>query len=220
VTLAGGIGFTWRAGDWVHLATAWGDGGPLRIFVDGTERIQGDLFVASGISHDTVFFGGCGLGACPSGTTTHADGILDEIHIYNYRLAQLGGGGLGDYLGDPGTSYQFTALGGVDASRRGNYLYLAADSKFRGLNAAFIAGGIGPSDGAMVWEYWNGGDWTSLELPGFVDETKAFKEDGTVYWTADPPGWSLYSLGGGPELYFIQAHLATGESFPFFRRNQ
>ena len=215
VTLPGGIGFTWRAGDWVHLATAWGDGGPLRILVDGTERVQGSLFDATGMSHDTVFFGGCGLTPCPSGTTTHADGILDEIHIYDYRLAQIGNASFGDYLGDPsgGLNYQFTGLSGVDASRRGNYLYFGVDSKFRGLNADFAVPVSGPSDGGMVWEYWNGGNWTSLELPGFVDETRAFKEDGTIYWTADPPGWSPNSLGGGPELYFVRAHLATGESY-------
>ncbi len=215
ITLAGGIGFTWRAGDWVHLATAWGDGGPLRIFVDGVERVQGDLFVASGISHDVLYFGGCGGGACPSGTTTHANGVLDEIHIYDYRLAQIGNASFGDYLGDPsgGLNYGFTGLTGVDAARRGNYLYFGVDSKFRGLNAAFAVPVGGPSDGGMVWEYWNGGNWTSLELPGFVDETKAFKEDGTIYWTADPPGWSLYSIGGSPDLYYVRAHLATGESY-------
>ena len=201
--------YSWRAGDWVHLATEW-TGGSFKIFVNGFERVQG-AYDSTGLTHGVVYFGGCGA-TCPLGGTAHASGIIDEPYIYDYKLQEIGRGGIGgvgDELSDPATNYQLN-YSGVDASRRGEYLYLGADSKFHGLNFAGT-GGAGPSDGGMEWEYWDGGNWTSLELPGFTDQTNAFKKNGTIFWTADPPGWAPYSLGGGPDLFFVRAHLANGE---------
>jgi hypothetical protein len=210
------LAYSWRANDWVHLAATWVTG-QLRIFVDGTERAQTNTYDSTGMTHGIVYFGGCN-GACPSGANANASGILDEIHIFNnYRVPELAHGGLGDYLGspvDPADNYQFS-LSGVDASRRGEYLYFGSESKFRGLNAVFLQAGIGVSDGALEWEYWNGGSWTNLETAGvgFTDETNSFKKNGTVYWTSDPPGWELYSLTGGPDVYFVRTHLANGEAY-------
>ncbi|MGH9390557.1 MAG: C25 family peptidase propeptide domain-containing protein, partial [Vicinamibacteria bacterium] len=35
-------------------------------------------------------------------------------------------------------------------------------------------------------------------------------KQGTIYWSSDPAGWSPYSVHGGPDLYTVRAHLASG----------
>jgi len=76
--------------------------------------------------------------------------------------------------------------------------------------------GAGVAAGAMVWEYWNGatGAWADLEaVGGFTDQTSSFTKNGTVLWTSDPGGWAPYSVNGGPDLYYVRAHLPTGASY-------
>jgi len=213
----GPAGYSWKGGDWVHLAIAGGNGGTLRIFVDGIERVQQSLLDSTGITHGVVYFGGCGGGTCPFGVTTHASGVIDEPHIYDQRLADLGmGGAPGDWFASPagGLNYQFGFGTGVDGARRGMYLYLGSDSRFRGINVSLAGAGVGPADGALEWQYWDGTTWASLEaVAGFVEGTRAFKQNGTVSWTSDPSPWALYSVGGGPDLYYVRVHLANGQSY-------
>jgi len=102
----------------------------------------------------------------------------------------------------------------VDASGRGQYLYFGSDSKLRGLNVVLKTSGSGVAGDAIDWEYWNGTRWADLEAGcpgscsfGFVDQTASFSRNGTVYWTSDPTGWAAYSLNGGPELFYLRAHL-------------
>ena len=90
---------------------------------------------------------------------------------------------------------------------RGQYLYLGADSQFRGLNVALATPGAGVAAGDLDWQYWNGTAWTNLEsVGGFTDLTKSFTRTGNIFWQ-DPPGWSPYSVNGGPDLYYVRVQL-------------
>ncbi len=57
---------------------------------------------------------------------------------------------------------------------------------------------------------WNGQQWLTLSGFGIVDETNDLTRDGTVYWTGDPFNWSVYSIDGGPDLFYVRAYLASG----------
>ena len=94
---------------------------------------------------------------------------------------------------------------------RGEYFYLGSDSKFRGLNVSLNRTGSGVSADALKWDYWNGTVWVPA---GFtMDETESLTKGGAIYWDTEPSDWKVYSLDGGPELYYVRAHLAFGESY-------
>ena len=143
----------------------------------------------------------------------NADGNLDEFTVYSQteptRLAYAGlTSNASEYLAS-GTNNFTMPFAVVDASGRGQYLFVGSDARFRGLNVALAINGAGNVD--LAWEYWNGTVWTNLEsVAGFTDETNHFAQDGTLYWTADPAGWSEYSVNGGPDLFYVRAALGTG----------
>jgi hypothetical protein len=218
--------YSWRANDWVHIRTAWKNSGlqpdRVRIYVNGVAPNQtvAGTYDAIGMNHGTTLFGGCS-GPCPGAGNGHANGIIDEPHVFvgadTPTLAAYGGliGNGSEYLADPGRGLllNFSPLDGFD---RGQYLFLGADSKFRGLNVALSTKGIGTAD--LRWEFWNGTGWADLESGfGFTDQTNHLTADGTIYWTADPFNWAPYSLGGEPDLYYVRASLASGSytQFPF-----
>ena len=103
----------------------------------------------------------------------------------------------------------------MDARRRGRYLYAGADAKFHGLNVLLATSGVSAmASGTLVWQYWNGTGWADLEsVTGFGDTTNDLRKPGNLYWTADPAGWSPYSVNGGPDLYYVRAYLPTGASY-------
>jgi len=219
--------FSWRANEWVHLRTTWNNSGPvadrLRIFINGVAPSQtvAGTYDAVGMNKGPTYFGGC-AGFCPGAPNGHANGVIDEPHIYTSSpdVALIAYGGLtsnvNEYLADP-VAFKNLALFslGVDGSRRGQYFYVGSDSKFRGLNVSLATAGAGVAAGDLEWEYWNGTGWAFLEAGfGFTDETNSFtRQRGTVYWTGDPFGWSPYSVNGGPDLYYVRVHLITGATY-------
>ena len=134
------------------------------------------------------------------GGAANPNGILDEVSIYGGL--ELGGydtntpladGGLtsdaNEYLGD-GAKNLSMVLSPVSGVRAGSYFYFGTDSKFRGLNVALqTPGAWTTTPGNLAWEYWNGTAWGNLEVTaGFADSTDQLTRNGTVSWTADPPG--------------------------------
>lgn len=211
--------YSWRANDWVHLRTTWKNTGlapdRVKIYVNGvapTQTVVG-AWDGIGMNHGPTLFGGCS-GPCPGAGNGHANGIIDEPHIFvgadTPALAAYGGliGNAGEYFADPARSFGLN-FGVVDAAKRGRYLFIGADSKFRGLNVALSTLGTGAVD--LKWEFWNGTAWDDLESGfGFTDQTNHLTATGTIYWTGDPFGWSPYSLGGEPDLYYVRASLVSG----------
>jgi hypothetical protein len=216
-TIVPAANYSWRANDWVHFRVTWDSSAPLadqlRIFFNGTEPPHTDP--VSAYSSVGMLGGGIHyIGAAFDGTTP-ASGIIDEFRIYGgspTTPADLAWGGLtassNEYLAAGTRNFTF-GFAAVDADRRGEYFYLASDSQYRGVNVALQTYGAGTPN--LQWQYWNGTSWANLEaVAGFTDETLQLTHSGTIYWTADPAGWSPYSVNGGPDLYYIRAYLASG----------
>ena len=228
--------FSFRAGEWVHLRVTWDKDAPLgqeaRIFVNGVELAHTDLandwnpLPASWPDGGTLR-----LGADSNGTSS-ANGVIDEFHLYSSPVAPgptgtpdpSGRSGLAhagltsdarEFLADSSRNFGF-GFGPVDgaATRRGEYSYFGADSTFRGLNVVLATAGTWATPGDLVWEFWNGAQWATLESGlNFADTTNHLTCNGNVSWIGDPPGWSPYSVNGGPELYYVRAHLAPGGAY-------
>jgi uncharacterized repeat protein (TIGR01451 family) len=220
--------YSWRAYDWVHLETTWSAGGTLQVLVNGKLLLSTSL---SGFAPgptlaaplQPTYFGGCpSTPGCSIGATGHAMGLIDEPRIYgplwsgNAATYALADGGLlsdaQEYLASSARNFGL-AFSAVDASKHGPYLYLGADSKFRGVNVWLAAPGAG-SNPLPDWQYWNGstGEWQAL--PGLLDDnastTIRFQSSGSVYWS-DPAGWAPYSVDGSPDLYYVRVRLLGGD---------
>jgi uncharacterized repeat protein (TIGR01451 family) len=171
-------------------------------------------YVSAGLNLATQFrFGNA------DGNAAFSPGVYDEVYVYGDFSATpmpLAHGGLtsssSEYLADPNKDFGLS-LAGVDADRRGRYFYLGSDSQFRGLNIDLAVPGAGVPAGAILWEYWNGAGWADLTAAGLADTTSSFTKSGTVYWTGDPFSWSPYSVNGGPDLYYVRAHLLSGFAY-------
>ena len=212
-------GYSWRAGDWVHMAISWDSADPtdtVKFYMNGEnvppDAIRNNTFTMGPETASGVIRLGNSLA-----TLFNADGIIDELTILDMEdPRQLAKGGLtsspDEYLAST-TNNQDLNFEPVDVSRRGKFLSLGSDAQFRGLNIGLATAGIGTVD--LQWEYWDGttGAWADLETltTNFTDETASLtKSNGTVYWESDPPGWAPYSVNGGPEVYYVRAYLASG----------
>jgi len=204
--------YSWRAKDWVHLRITWANSGldRMAIYVNGAKLGTNGTYTSVGVTAGAAgYFGGC-ASFCPLGSTGNADGVIDEPHVYtvsNEPVSLAHGGLVGtadEYLADSALNTSL-GLSKLDASRRGRYLYFGADSKFLGLNVNLATAGAGVGDTDVVWQYWRGGSgaWVTLAP---TDGTLSLKRTGTVSW-ADPSGWSPMSISGGPDLYYVRAHL-------------
>jgi hypothetical protein len=213
--------FGWGADDWVHLRVTWDETSPipadkLLVYVNGarpTQSVIGGPFTAVGLTVGPSYIGTDSSGA------GHAAGVLDEFRVYTAESlpTALAHGGMtssaDEFLADATDNADLVELP-VDADERGQYLYFGSDSKFRGLNVMLNVAGAGVASDAIDWQYWDGASWADLEAGcpgacsfGFVDQTASFTRNGTVYWTSDPTGWAPYSVNGGPDLYYLRAHL-------------
>lgn len=203
----------WRANDWVHLRFSWLLGGNLEVYVNGDLRGSVAYTAAPALPGDDVFYIG---ERNVSGTKdNNAEGIIDELRIYSTPgsptpIAHAGLTANGNEALASGSNEVTLNFAAIDGSGRGEYAYFGTDAKFRGLNVSLATFGEGSVD--LQWEYWNAtsGSWDNLETFGFTDETSHFTAHGTIYWTSDPTDWGLYSLAGGPDLYYVRAHLASG----------
>jgi len=210
--------YTWRAGEWVHFRLTWDDTAPL-----GTQQRLHINDIEPTNVNPTVDYDSTLLSVAPDlrfgntdGDGTFAPGDYDEIDIVR-AATQIANAGLvgspSEFLADPANNFTLD-FAGVDPQGRGRYFFPAATAKFRGLNISFVTPGAGVAPGALEWEYWNGTGWTSLEsVAGFTDQTNSLTRAGTVFWTADPPGWVPYSLSGGLDLYRLRVHLPAGSSY-------
>ena len=220
------VDYRWSANDWVHLRATWdASAAPVanqvHILVNGVEPPQ--TGPASAYNDATMTVGTNFVGSDSTGAVS-ASGLIDEFHMYSGPAAPstpmpLAAGGLtssaSEYLADPSKNFTL-AFTAVNATGQGRYLYLGADSQFRGMNVVLSTAGSGVAAGAMLWEYWNGttGAWADLKaVGGFTDQTNSFSRNGTVFWTSDPANWGPYSVNGGPDLYYVRAHLPTGASY-------
>jgi len=219
--------YRWRAGDWVHFRLQWDDSAPpatqLEIFLNGAKPLQ----TASGVDYNSAFlvlppdqqfrFGNI------DGDVNFSAGIYDELWVYDGNptpatspraLANGGLTGTNEYLATGGQNLALTFTA-VDGDRQGSYFLIGADSKFRGLSVSLAVKGVSlMAPGTLYWEYWNGVAWDTLEAgTGFVDQTNDFRQSGSVFWTLDPGGWAPYSIGGGPDLYYVRVRLSSGASY-------
>jgi len=209
--------YSWRAFDWVHVRVTWDESAALsdqvRVFLNGVEPVHTDPvnpYVSAGMpTTGSILIGADSNGNRPAG------GLVDEFRIYSAPAAPeaLAHGGLTsdarERLYTSGSNFTL-GFAAVDAQRRGRYAYFGSDSKFHGLNLGLATAGIGTGLD-LAWQYWNGAAWADLESGfGFADTSNQLTKSGNVYWTANPTGWSPYSIGGGPALYYVRARLAAG----------
>ncbi len=222
----------WRANEWVHLRFVWRSdpGALLQIWVNGqfvSPVPTGSYPVAAAVPAN-FHIGDRQFG----GFVNNAQGRIDEFRIYSSANTPtpLAHGGLAtdarEHLSNAAQDYTFT-FAQEDASHRGEYLYLGADAKFRGINVSLDTPGIGAGLD-LEWQYWQetfpapGGQWADLEaVPGFTDQTNNLTQAaGTIFWASDPTDWAPYSLSGGPDLYYVRARLKSGSySGQFPREN-
>ncbi len=127
------------------------------------------------------------------GSATFSQGIYDEVYAYSLSALDpsqgiLAHGGLAaspvEFLASPGNDATLS-LDVVNGTRQGEYLYVASDSRFRGLNVVLATAGVGTVN--LQWQFWNGTAWADLEaVTGFTDTTNNLKRNGNIFWTADP----------------------------------
>jgi hypothetical protein len=162
--------YGWRAADWVHIIIEWDDAFSLanqqRLYINGREPIHTDPTVDynSGLlTPDTDFYLGNISGI---GSATFSEGIYDEVYAYSLS-AQDTSAGILAHAGQSASPVEFLAspsnnatlsLSVVNATRQGEYLYVAADSRFRGLNVVLATAGVGTAN--LQWQFWNGTAWT------------------------------------------------------------
>ena len=222
ITATGGVDYHWRAGEWVHLRAEWSSGSYMRLLVDG--RVVGSFGTYSGVGWDVgqTRIGSCQINCAGGGGSRNADGIVDEPHVYvgmgatgNPEPLAYGGlaGDAREALGSAASNAVLLSFA-VGAGSKGQYLYMGADSRFRGLNMSFTTPGGGVAAGALVWQYWRDDGagtegWADLEaVTGWNDGTADFTRNGVVKWDADPADWKAYSVSGGPDLYYVRVHLS------------
>jgi len=214
--------YRWAATEWVHLRATWDATAALadqvQVLVNqvrpphtGPVSAYNDVTMTVG----TNFVGSDFSGAFP------ASGLIDEFHVYigpsgPTTPAPLAEGGLtssaNEFLADPSKNFTLQ-LPGVNATGQGRYLYLGADSQFRGLNVGLATLGAGVAAGDLDWEYWDGTQWATMESGfSFTDTTNSFTRTGNVHWN-DLFNWSTYSVKGGPDLYYVRVHLKTGSIY-------
>jgi archaellin len=213
VVVGSSAGILWNANEWVHLRFTWDrPGSRMEVWVDGRLVGSSSYDAAPAMPSDGWFYVG---DRNRSGTVDdNARGVIDEIHFYSSAAtpAPLARGGYS------GASEEYLAVGGRNATLsfapvtgdlQGEYFYIGSDSELTGLNVVLDTPGAGDAD--LLWEYWNGTDWATLSSGAFSfnDTTNDLKQDGVLYWN-DPGDWTLYSFNGGPDLYYIRAHLASG----------
>jgi YVTN family beta-propeller protein len=219
---ATGADYYWKAGDWVHIRAEWDSGSYMRLYVEGRRVGSAGGYSTNLWDAGQTRIGSCQI-TCPGGGgSRNADGTIDEPHLYvgmgasgNPETLAYGGlvGDGRELLADPASNLTLLTFS-VGAGRKGQYLYLGADSRFRGLNVDLSSPGGGIAPGALVWQYWRdngaGGEgWADLEgVAGFSDGTLDFTQDGAVSWNADPADWKPYSVNGGPDLFYVRVYLS------------
>ncbi len=198
-------------GEWHHLRFTWDTtNDSYYLYIDGVSQGQKTTaFNAIDIGAYNLI-----IGNSPYGTYGYSiNGLMDEFKIYSTVLGPdpiAKGGNTADadeYLYDSSDDYTFS-FDPVDASNRGEYLYLGSDSMVSGFNIDLQTNGATAGSLNLDWEYWNGSSWASLEaITGFTDTTSNLTTDGRIYWTENPTNWRPYSLNGATDLYCIRASL-------------
>jgi hypothetical protein len=206
--------YSLKRGNWYHFRIEWDENedteNQQKIFMNGvelTDSDSGDLSAASTNPGSDIAIGEIAARNC--------DCIIDEFRLYGgngpVTLAAAGqAGNNAEFLSraDNNQTFSFVA---IDGSNRGEYLTLGSDTQVSGFNIDLATNGVVGSSPNLDWEYWNGTAWTSLEtVTGFSDGTAQLTQDGSIYWTATPPGWSPYSMNASPDLYYIRASLGSG----------
>ena len=213
--------YSWRAADWVHLRLQWDDAAALatqqRLFVNGREPPR----TAPVVDYNSALFTpgtDFVISNVLDGTPAVAPGIYDEFYSYGPLSVDLAHGGLvghpDEYLADPNPARNYTLNLAQGTWARGPRLFVGTDTMFRGINFAFAQAGVGLTAADATWDTKDGvgsWSWLSTGAPGFTDGTNGLTKNGTVYWTGDPAAWNLYSIDGGPDLYYVRVN--AGDEF-------
>ena len=131
-------------------------------------------------------------------------------YFCNPGCAQIANGGIvpaaNEFLADTANNFPLNFVNpGFD------YLYLGYPWMFRGVGVVLATPGVDGGGVDLLWEYWNGVGWVSLEAGSFYDGTQAFTVlSGTAYWADDPPGWTPTMVNLSPPLYYVRASLGAG----------
>ncbi len=213
--------YRWLASDWVHVRMEWDDTAPvatqLRLLLNGVEPNPGGGtgadYSAAALSLATNFLIG---NYRTGGGAPGSFGLYDEVYSFggsSTTPSPLAHGGLTsdsrEYLASQTANFSLS-FAAVNAQRKGEYVFIGSDSQFRGLNVSLLTQGIGTAPN-IQWQFWNGTAWIDLIGFGLTDETNNLTRSGTVYWTGDPFNWAPYSVNGGPDLYYVRAHLVSGD---------
>ncbi len=205
--------YGWRAFDWVHILMQWDDSFSLanqqKLYVNGLQPAHTDPVVdynSALLTLDTDFY----VGNLLNGDGSFAAGIFDEVYSYSVSAYDPSAGVLahGGLTSSPvellasSSNNATLSLGVVNGTRQGEYLYLASDSRFRGLNVVLATAGAGTAN--LQWQFWNGTAWADLEaVAGFTDSDE------------QPQAQRLHLLDcGSPEL---EPLLARGRARPLLR---
>ena len=210
--------YAWRAGEWIHLAMEWDSTAAtnnVRAYLNGAPLVP--TATANGV-FTMLAETASGILRIGNRAVTpgffNADGIMDEFRIYSRPPTEIAHGGLlsdsREQLANPADNAPL-ALQPIDGFNRGRYLFFGFDTKIRGLNVSLLTAGAGVADNQVQWFFWNGTDWQAV-FP--ADGTNSFKQTGTIWWNPDWPGWTPYSMGGGPDLYYMMARLSPGRPTP------
>jgi len=200
-------------GVWHHLKLIYDTTNDVfDLYIDGVAQTQCTTAQPDITSGYDVVIGGQAV----SGSDRNIGGIIDEFKVYNTvsgpePIARGGDTANGDERLFSEDQNYILAFEADDANNRGEYLFLGSDSKFRGLNINLATAGAGTTTPDLNWQFWNGTSWADLEATtGFSDGTSNLTSDGAMFWTADPTNWAVYSVNGSVDLYYIRAHLESG----------
>ncbi|MBN1586435.1 MAG: LamG domain-containing protein, partial [Candidatus Omnitrophica bacterium] len=192
---------------WHHLRVTYDTvNDSYYLYIDGVS--QGPLSGAA-FSDITVTGNNLGIGGKIFDGTRRCGGIIDDFRIYDRVLPPDSDPLVTDYLSRGGVNDTLD-ITGVDTSGRGDYLYFASDTKFTGMNVELATAGTGTVE--VIWEYWNGSDWSALGVGESVEGVSEFKASGALHWN-EPADWERYSVNGSGSMYYVRCHMANGDSY-------
>jgi len=153
--------------------------------------------------------------SAPSGTSYTAEDIYQadlsgEVTILNnfvpYISAQFYGAGLGSYI-DLDSKANDDNADDVDLPPRDSVddaLYIGHDEKFDAV--LFDISTPGEYDATLVWEYWNGSDWVTLNV---TDNTSGFTVSGLNFVSFEQPDdWTQCDVNGKTK-YWIRVRCSA-----------
>jgi len=101
-------------------------------------------------------------------------------------------------LANPESEYNATLSLDAVTARAGGVLYVASDSRFRGLNVVLGHRRVGTAN--LQWQFWNGRSGPTSSPSRASGHHEHLKRNG-IFWTGDPPELEPVLARAGPTLY-------------------